>query len=275
MNGIKNNRGVTLVEILMISALLVLIVGKLIDIGMSGSRIMDESSKLIQLQNGIRAVVENMVQDVNASVVFLNPSNQQLTLARYLGPVNDDLLLLNMSTVNPTYPYYMTGTQTTVKQEVLFVEYQFHDPQTGEVGIQFLANKPGAISRIAKKGVLDAFDSPEGTPYMIDKYAVNKDALTPVQKRVLAEKVTYFNMDYYGYDETSGQLRSVGELGGGDSVAAKVSMVAVHLVAEDPYAQQNRRTPSMELYTKIWSFRQIMENKYPEYFGHMDTDLRF
>jgi len=264
-----------LIELLVISALLILIIGKLVDIGMSGSRMMDETSKLIQLQNGIRSVLENMVQDVNASVVFLAPKNQQLTLARYLGPVNDDLLLLNMSTTNPAFPYYITGAQTTIKQEVLFVEYQFHDPATGEVGVKFLSNQPGAISRIAKKGVLDSFDSPEGVPYMIDKFNVNTEALTLVQKRVLAKKVTYFNMDYYGYDELSGQLRTIGELGGEDSVASKVSMMAVHLVAEDPYAQSNRRTPAMEIYTKIWSFRQIMENKYPEYFGHMDRDLRF
>lgn len=270
-----NRRGVTLVEILVISGLLVLIIAKLIDIGMSGSRIMDESSKLIQLQNGIRAVVENMIQDVNASVVFLNPSNQQLTLARYMGPVNDDLALLNMSSTNPEFPYYMTGVQTKVLQKVLFVEYQFHDPTTGEAKIQFLQNKPGAISRVAKEGVLEAFDSPEGQPYVIDQYTVNKDALTLLQKRVLAEKVTYFNMDYYGYDADSGQLRTVGELGGGNSVAARVAMVAVHLKAEDPYEQENRLDPTMELYTKIWSFRQIMNNKYPEYFGHMDEDLRF
>lgn len=271
----NNHRGVTLVEILVISGLLILIIGKLIDIGMSGSRIMDESSKLIRLQNGIRAVVENMIQDVNASIVFLNPSNQQLTLARYMGPVDDDLVLLNMTSSNPEFPYFVQEAQTKVLQKVLFVEYQFHDPASGTVNIQFLQDKPGAISRIAKEGVLEAFDSPEGAPYVIDKYTVNKEALTTLQKRVLAEKVTYFNMDYYGYDADSGQLRTVGELGGGDSVAARVAMVALHMKAEDPYEQENRLDPNMELYTKIWSFRQIMNNKYPEYFGHMDEDLRF
>jgi hypothetical protein len=269
------SKGMTLVEILVISGLLVLIVGKLIDIGTQGSKIMDETSKLIRLQNGVRAVLENMVQDVNATVAFLSPRNKQLTLARYLGPVDSDLLLLNMSSTNPAFPYYMEGVQTTIKQNVLFVEYQFHDPETGEVGIEFLANKPGGISRIAKKGVLDALDSPEGTPYFIDQYSVNKAALTLESKKVLAEKVKVFNLEYYGYEDETGALVSLGELGTDPSVSARVAMVAVHIVAEDPYAQPNRRTPVMEIHTKIFSFRHIQENKYPEYFGHTDRDLRF
>ena len=69
----KNRLGMTLVEILVISGLLILIISKIIDIGLSGQEIMDESSKLISLQNGVRAVLENMVQDINASMAIVNP----------------------------------------------------------------------------------------------------------------------------------------------------------------------------------------------------------
>ena len=74
----KNRLGMTLVEILVISGLLMLIISKIIDIGLSGQEIMDESSKLISLQNGVRAVLENMVQDVNSSMAIVNASENQL-----------------------------------------------------------------------------------------------------------------------------------------------------------------------------------------------------
>jgi len=95
------------------------------------------------------------------------------------------------------------------------------------------------------------------------------------QPRRLAEKVTYFKLDYYGYDPVSGQLNSIGELGGSDGMQWNVSMVAVHMMAEDPYERENQITPQVEIYTKIWSYKAIYDNKYAEYFGHLDRDLRF
>jgi len=264
----------TLVEILMISGLLVLILSQVISLGTEGQYIMDESSKMIQLQNGIRAVLENMVQDVNAAVAFVSPQNQQMTVARYKGPVDDDLFALNLSTSNITFPYYLEGGATVVKHPVLFVEYQVSNPDNTNQN-SLVGGTEGRVSRVAKEGVLEAFDSPEGMPYFIDQYNVNLEALTLVAKRVLAEKVSKFQMEYYGYNDQTGQLMSAGEVGTDAGSNALIAMVHVHIAAEDPYERETRRTPTMEIATKIWSYRHIMENKYPEYFGHLDRDLRF
>lgn len=269
----KNRIGMTLVEILVISGLLMLIVSKIIDIGVSGQEIMDESSKLISLQNGVRAVLENMVQDINSSMAIVNPSETQLTLARYKGPVDDELIALNTSDVNPAFPYYMDGQRTGVFYPVLFVEYQINDPSNTNQ-ISLIRDRKGSISRVAKTGTLKAEDSPEGAPYFIDYYEAVGDS-TLKSKKVLADKVTKFNLDYYAYDPVNGQLKSIGELGTAAENNERISMVSVHLAAEDPYKRETRRTPSVEIATKIWSFRKIQENKYSEYFGHTDRDLTF
>ena len=269
----KNRLGMTLVEILVISGLLMLIVSKIIDIGVSGQEIMDESSKLISLQNGVRAVLENMVQDINSSMAIVNPSETQLTLARYKGPVDDELIALNTSDVNPAFPYYMDGQRTGVFYPVLFVEYQINDPSNPNQ-ISLIRNRKGSISRVAKSGTLKAEDSPQGAPYFIDYYEAVGD-LTLKSKKVLADKVTKFNLNYYAYDAINGQLKSIGEIGTAAENNERISMVSVHLAAEDPYKRETRRTPSVEIATKIWSFRKIQENKYSEYFGHTDRDLTF
>ena len=270
----KNRLGMTLVEILVISGLLVLIVSKIIDIGLSGQEIMDESSKLISLQNGVRAVLENMVQDINASMAIVNPGETQLTLARYKGAVDDELIALNTSDVNPAFPYYMDGQRTGVFYPVLFVEYQINDPNNANL-ISILRNREGSISRVAKTGTLKAEDSPEGAPYFIDYYQAVGD-LTLKSKKILADKVNKFNLDYYAYDPINGQLKTIADVGTAAENNERISMVSVHLGAEDDRdARSNRRTPSVEIATKIWSFKKIQENKYSEYFGHTDRDLTF
>ena len=269
-----SRRGVTLAEMLIIVGLVMLIVTQLIDIGMSGSRIMDRTSKEIQLQNGIRAVLENLVQDMNAAVAVVSPQDQQVTLARYAGPVDEELFALNLSTVNPAFPYYIDGAPTTIFRKVLFTEYQVSNPDnTNQVSL--IRGKEGLISRVAKEGVLEAADADAGVPGFIDTYNVNTAALELVSKKVLARKVTLFQLKYYGYDDQTGQLKSIGELGSEASANALISMLHVHIAAEDPYARETEITPVVEIATKIWSYRHIMENKYPEYFGHTDRDLRF
>lgn len=254
-------KGFSLIEILVISSLAIVIVTYLIDMGVGGQRIIDETSKSIQLQVGVRNVVENMVHDVNSTIVFLNTSNKKMIVARYEKAVDDDLFLLNTATSNPVFPYYLEGQQTTINVPALFVEYEYFEDQQN-------------IMRKAKKGVLETTDT-DNSPYVISNYAVNTAALEGVRHHQLANKVSYFNLKYYGYDDITGQLRPIGELGGGSMVASKAAMVSIHIVAEDEYQQPNRRTPKMEIFTKAWSYRMIHENKYPEYFGHTDRDLRF
>tara|TARA_Y100000589_G_C27084901_1_gene601296 strand:- start:129 stop:941 length:813 start_codon:yes stop_codon:yes gene_type:complete len=269
----KNRLGMTIVEILVVSGLLMLIIAKIIDIGVSGQEIMDESSKLISLQNGVRAVLENMVQDINSSMAIVNPGETQLTLARFKGAVDDELIAMNTSDVNPAFPYFMDGQRTGVFYPVLFVEYQISDPSNPNL-ISLIQGREGAISRVAKTGTLKAEDSPEGVPYFIDYYEAVGD-LTLKSKKVLANKVTKLGLDYYAYDQINGQIKPVGDLGTAAQNNERISMVHVHLAAEDPYERKNRRTPSVEIATKIWSFRKIQENKYSEYFGHTDRDLTF
>lgn len=269
----KKRLGMTLIEILVITALMTLIVSKLIDIGLSGQEIMDESSKLISLQNGIRAVLENMVQDVNACMAITGPMDTGMTLARFKGPVDDELIAMNTSDVNPAFPYYMDGMQTSVFWPVLYVQYKSSIPPSQPTS-GILQNTQGYIARIAKKGTLQAVDSPNGTPYFIDFFQPTGD-MTLVSKKVLATKAKTMNFDYYGYDIVSGQLKTIGEIGAAAENNERISMVHVHLAAEDPYAQERRRTPSVEISTKIWSFRKIQENIYNEYFGHTDRDLTF
>jgi hypothetical protein len=261
MTANLNRKAFSLTEILIVSAIAIVMITYLIDMGVGGQWIIDETSKNIQLQVGIRNVVENMVHDVNSSIIFLNTSNQKMILARYEKAVDDDLFLLNASTINPVFPYYLEGQQTRIQIPALFVEYEYSPEKQN-------------VMRNAKKGVLECTDS-ENSPYVISHYTVNTAALTEVRKNQLATKVSYMNLKYFGYDDVTGQLRPIGELGGGDMVASKAAMMTIHIIAEDEYPQPNRRTPKMEIFTKAWSYRMIHENKYPEYFGHTDRDLRF
>jgi hypothetical protein len=266
-------QGFTIVEILIITALSVLIISQLAGVGFEGSRIMDETTRSITLQTGIRSVLENMVHDINSTMAFLNTSNRKMIVARYDKPIDDDLILLNVNDTYKTFPFYMEGQQTKVQLPALFVEYEFFDDSNA--GTDKLKSPKGTVTRKSKKGILISSDSPENSPYVIDTYEINTGALTDQVHRRLAEKIIYFNLDYYGYDEATGELKSIGELGSSDMVASKAAMVAIHMIAEDPTPQPNRKDPKVEIYTKAWSYKMIQENKYPEYFGHTDRDLRF
>ena len=155
----KRRLGMTIVELLVITGLVMLIVSKLIDLGVSGHEIMDESSKLISLQNGIRSVLENMVQDVNSSLAIVGPMDHEMIIARFKGPVDDELIAMNTSDVNVAFPYYMDGQRTDVFWPVLFVHYKssIKDQKTDSAGI--LDGTEGSIARIAKTGTLQAVDS--------------------------------------------------------------------------------------------------------------------
>lgn len=270
----KRRLGMTIVELLVITGLVMLIVSKLIDLGVSGHEIMDESSKLISLQNGIRSVLENMVQDVNSSLAIVGPMDHEMIIARFKGPVDDELIAMNTSDVNVAFPYYMDGQRTDVFWPVLFVHYKssIKDQKTDSAGI--LDGTEGFIARIAKTGTLQAVDSPNGQPYFIDFYQKTGDE-TLISRKVIAKKATNMSFEYYGYDPVNGQLKGISSLGSASENNERISMVHVHLAAEDPYAQERRRTPAVEISTKIWSFRKIQENKYSEYFGHTDRDLTY
>lgn len=260
-------RGFSLTEIIFIAGILMLIVSAVVNIGVRGQALVDETSKTINLQNGVRAVLENMVQDINSAIVFLNASNKKMILARFDSEVNNDLFVAN--TANPVFPYYVEGQMTTISQPALFVEYEYFETP----GTNNLKSAAGEIAKKAKKGILQSMDSPDNSPYMLDRYTPTN--LTAVSERRLADNVSFFNLNYYGYDPGTGQLKSIGELGGSDRLNWNAAMVAIHIIAEDPYEQENRIDPKVEIVTKAWSLKAIYDNKYDEYFGHLDRDLRF
>jgi type II secretory pathway pseudopilin PulG len=267
LNRNYHQKGFSLVEILFIAGLLVLIASAVINIGVRGQVLVDETSKSISLQNGVRAVLENMVQDVNAAIVFLNASNKKMILARYDSEINNDLFVANNA--NPVFPYYVEGTMTTISQPALFVEYEYFEAP----GTNNLKSSIGEIAKKAKRGILQSMDSPDNSPYILDRYQPTN--LVEVMERRLAEKVSFFNLNYFGYDPATGELRSIGELAGSDRLNWNAAMVSVHILAEDPYDQTGRVDPKIEIFTKMWSYKAIYDNKYDEYFGHLDKDLRF
>ncbi|PCJ20365.1 MAG: hypothetical protein COB02_04845 [Candidatus Cloacimonadota bacterium] len=269
----SKNKAFTLIEILLMTSLLILIVLQIWNMQSKFLRIQDYDSKLIGLQNGVRNVVENMVQDINASIAFLNVSNDKMILARFKSAVNDDFIAVNGADV--VFPYYMDQQPTSIFTPCLFVEYKLEGG--GQIGLisQNGSNKNATIVRKVKEGQLKSEDT-GGEDYILDTFSIHAGASDVGVPKVMAKKVSVFQLDYYGYDDQTGQLVTIGAFGDDKMAAAKAAMVAVHIAAEDPYADANlNKTPKMEIYTKIWSQKMVSENQYPQYFGHFDRDLKF
>ncbi|MCJ8344488.1 hypothetical protein MJH12_03025 [bacterium] len=263
----------TLVEILLMSSLMIMICIQIWNMQSRFLRIQDYDSKLIGLQNGVRNVVENMIQDVNSAIVFLNVSNDKMILARFKSAVNSDFIAVNGLDV--VFPYNMDQQQTDIFVPCLFVEYKLEGGKELSLIGKNSANKNAKIIRKVKDGQLKMSDT-GGEDYVIDTFAIAPGSSDLGPPKVMAQKVTTFQLDYFGYDEETGQLVSIGSFGDDAMAAAKAAMVAVHIAAEDPYADPNlNQTPRMEIYTKIWSQKMVSENQYPQYFGHFDRDLKF
>ncbi|MCO4783552.1 MAG: hypothetical protein KC646_14595 [Candidatus Cloacimonetes bacterium] len=270
-NKIKN-KGFTLVEILLMSGLMIGIAIQIWNLQARFVRIQDYDSKLIGLQNGVRNVVENMVQDVNSSIAFLNVSNNKMILARYKSAVNSDFIAVNGSDV--VFPYNMDQQPTTILIPCIFVEYALEGGSQIGLISKNGANKNGTVVRKFKDGQLKMEDT-GGEDYVLDTFGINSGSETS-QSKVMAKKVSTFQLDYYGYDDDTGQLVTIGSFGDDKMAAAKAAMVAAHVAAEDPYADPNlNQTPRIEIYTKMWSQKIVSENQYPQYFGHFDRDLKF
>lgn len=219
----------------------------------------DETTRSLELQTGARNLLENLVEDVNSAHVFMEPpgsTTASVAILKYLSPDAKDRPKLNP---RPTFPFAETEGQTADVQPVLRTTYTFDEAKK-------------EVTRVVEKATLSSADE-ETSRGFLTKLEL-KDT-SKVYEKVVATSVAQFSVTHCGYT-TSGEPVPVEELS--EPKYQKTSFLLVRFKTvfdEGLYSTGTRRTPTVELATKIWSYKRLSDQVYREYFSSADEDARY
>lgn len=201
-------RGATLVEVVVFSAMSLLLIGFGWDLLRSGSVVGSTTSEGLNLQRGVRNFMENLTKDVNAAVLIADPHGNTPTPARRVvvyvfhdakpdpadGMVDPGKRLLAnggpdgpslIGGVNP-YPFAHTEEPTQWGLPVIQVVYDW------DAGTK-------RVTRTAIEGFLVA-RAERGQVFVRDYGFQPGSGVTPVES-VVSENITELEVYPFGYDE--------------------------------------------------------------------------
>lgn len=201
-------RGVSLMEFLVFASLSLMLIGYGWDLVTSGSRVGSTTYEGINLQAGVRNLMENLVKDVNASVFIKEPNgltslpSNKIVLWVFSDAKDDSTGMvqpgerINFNNggydsgslsggVNP-YPFTHQGHPTRWHLPVLEVTYEW---DSGSERVTRTA-VPGDLWMEASEGMV-----------FVEDYSFHAIGSTS-QVKVLSEHVQVFEIFPFGYDET-------------------------------------------------------------------------
>lgn len=220
----------------------------------------DATSRSIELQVGVRNLMENLVNDVNGAHLFLDPApkpaESTLVVARYKERTAVGRLAANP---RPAYPFLETGDQESSQVlPVLRATYSFDEAR-------------GTVSRKLEEGTLTALPG-DDDPGRLAAWTFHAERT--LADKVLARSVEEFTLSRIGYDR-DGKPAAIETLS--EPLQARTACVVVKLRSlfrEGAYGD-GRRAPEVVLLTKVWSYRRLYDRVYKEYFSSVDEDLRY
>lgn len=292
-------RGVNLVEFLVFataSLMFVLAGWKML---WSGSRLGSSTSEGIQLQAGLRSLVENMVKDVHASVLIAEPHGQTASPASQVrlwifddprdtgtGRIAPGNRVALNNAVQPgpgqnSWPFADRGSASEWAIPAVQITYQWNQAQK-------------TCTRLAEEGTL--FQSTGSGPGLFARSFRFEAQGTNPGPKVLAQNVSSFEVTPFGYDETRpnpatgrGILVPVSEIPdqvtglsaagpappGSSPRIPRTAMLLLKVRARYDYKDADMKDPEVTVATKIWSLSKLYEHVYFPYFSTVDDDLRF
>lgn len=252
-------RGVTLIETLLMTALGLGLMAAAYTMMRKSASLTDSASHSIDLQVGVRNLLENMVRDVSACQQFLDPGGQPSRTLMLVKPANDEVEKRLQLNADKAFPFVSTANNTTQqKMEALKVTYTW-DP----------APNRRTVRRKEEIGLFVA-ESETATPAILSRFSFEPQST--VSDRELAGSVETFAITYIGYEEGTGYLKVIQP-----PAYEKTACLAVRINAQfdEGLYRSDRHMPKIEIATKIWSMKRRSDEVYKEYFSSTDEDLRW
>lgn len=258
------NRGVSLIEVLLMTALALGLMSVAYGMLKKSNALMDSTGHSIDLQVGVRNLLENMVRDMGACHQVMQPAGdpaRSLVLIKY---ATDEVQPRLDKNPDRAFPFVSSaGATTSQKMEALRVSFVWDSAKR-------------TVRRREEAGELVS-ETEAATPAFLSRFTFNPTRLE--SDRELATSVETLSLTYVGYDPQSGDLRRVGP---GALSFEKTACVAVRINAQfddglySAAPGPNGRTlPKIEIFTKIWSMKRRSDETYKEYFSSTDEDLRW
>ena len=108
MNVFNPRKGFSLAEIMLFSALAILIAGVAMNFYIKGVGLTDETYKAVMVQQDVRAVVEYIVRDMNSGYWVLNPADgheHNLVIIKFASANSENRLIKNLTSGEPHFDY--------------------------------------------------------------------------------------------------------------------------------------------------------------------------
>jgi len=277
MPGSPERRGLTLLEVVVFTALGLMLGRMAMDLYTRSVAMSDATHRAVAVQQGVRAVVELLRRDMHETLVVGDTGeterHRHVVLYTFASAGPEARLTLNdVNGSRRDYPFWRgPGEAVTNKLDGRRVEYRW-DLTTQQVR---RTEQAGTIGFTAdpNRGHLVTGTSFEGSG--------------PVQQRIIASNVKVFDLRYFGYErrrtEGPGALKRVQDLRHLDGFDASVRvahtaclLLRVNAVFDEGlYAGGGRQAPEAEILTKIWSNTRLRDEVYHQYFSSIDWDLRY
>lgn len=258
--------GATLIEALLMTALGLGLMAAASGMMRKSGSIMDATTHTMDLQVGVRNLLENMIRDVGASQQIMDPGGQPDRTLMLVKPLDDDVAKRLTQNTDKAFPFMSSAGPTTVQQmDALRVTYTWDATKR-------------TVRRKEEQGIFRAESEP-ATPALLTRFSFQNPQVR--SDRELATSVETMALAYIGYDQTpvaadaTPILKAVGSGMGFE----KTACIAVRINAqfdEGLYkGGTEHKMPKIEIVTKIWSIKRRSDEMYREYFSSTDEDLRW
>ena len=280
MNGFNSRKGYSLAEVMLFSALAILIAGVATNFYVKGVVLTDETQKAVMVQQDVRAVIEYIVRDMNSGYWVLNPDGgheHNLVIIKFASPNTEKRLIENLAGGEDhfDYPFSRAGSTVVNKIDAYQVTYEYDENET-------------TVYRTEEKGIFNIGTNANTSTYATEYFfeAESTDGL--MDRHPLAKNVKQFDIFYFGYErmvtDARGALKEVWNLkyieDASDEV--KIGMTACLLLKvmanfnDGVYKDGgNHRTPDAHIVTRVWSNQRLRDEVYNEYFSSVDWNLQF
>ena len=252
--------GVTLIEVMLMTSLALGLMMVCYELLKRSNTITDSAAGSINLQVGVRNLLENMVRDVGSCQQMLKPdgdADKNLVLVK---PASDDVQKRLDTNTDKAFPFVSTA-DTTTKQKMDCVRVTYNwDPSKR------------TVRRKEEAGEFVAESDPSN-PVTLSKFTFNVASM--VRDSELATSVETLTLTYLGYD-TNGDFKLAGQNNFGYEKTAVLAVRINSQFDEGVYQSGSGHTqPKIEIVTKIWSMKRRSDEVYKEYFSSTDEDLRW
>lgn len=264
MKTTNRRRGATLIETILMTTLGLGLMTVAYGLLKKSNSMMDSTGHTIDLQVGVRNLLENMVRDVGSCHQVVAPQGTPVPSLVLIKYATDEVQPRLDRNPDKAFPFVSSaGPTTQQKMDALRVTYTWDQAKR-------------IVKRKEESGEFLS-ESEAATPGTLTRFTFN-----PVKvesDRELATSVETLALTYVGYDPQTGHFRKVGA---GGLPFEKTACIAVRINAqfdEGLYAGNapatGRTLPKIEIFTKIWSMKRRSDETYKEYFSSTDEDLRW